>query len=290
MPENEFSIDPNIQMGTVTLSVADLERTLQYYQENIGLQLLQPVEDYVILGAGDTPLLKLIHQPGAVRSRNTTGLYHYALLLPSRLELARTLQHLINTHTQFTGAADHLVSEALYLNDPDGHGIEIYRDRSRSKWYTTDDTLKMDTVAFDIDSVLGELSIETDPWNGISPQTIMGHVHLHVADLTAATNFYGDILGFGKPPITVSIPSAEFVGAGGYHHHLGLNIWAGIGAPPPPPEAVRLISFEINFPNQDALNAVIARLVTTNYRPRQIERGWEVLDPSQNALILKTLN
>src|SRR5262245_56312794 len=144
------SIAPNTTVGVVSLTVGDLERELAYYQHNIGLQLLERTGDVAVLGAGQTPLLQLQELPGAQVVRRATGLFHFALRVPSRLELARTLRHLAESQTPIAGASDHLVSEALYLSDPEGHGIEIYRDRPRSDWYDAQGRLQMDTQRLDL--------------------------------------------------------------------------------------------------------------------------------------------
>jgi len=239
-------------IGRVALSVADLERSLTYYQERIGLTLLE-VEgqtrgtervEVAVLGTPERELLHLHEQPGARPTRGATGLYHFALLVPSRLELAHVLQHLVNTETPIDGASDHAVSEALYLTDPDGHGIEIYRDRPRAEWPYLGGTLQMGTKPFDVQGVLAELNgVSSSDWISLDPQTTMGHVHLHIGHLQSALDFYTDVVGFDM--VMRYGPSAGFVSAGGYHHHLGLNTWAGVGAPPPPADAARLLWYEI---------------------------------------------
>jgi catechol 2,3-dioxygenase len=286
--ELSFSLDPRVTVGAVSLTVADLDRSLGYYQDNIGLKLHETNGNAAVLGTGTTPLVKLHELPGARRVHRATGLYHFAILLPSRLELARIIRHVIETRTPVTGAADHLVSEALYLPDPDGHGIEIYRDKPRSAWYDEDGTLIADTLPLDVDGILEELTSETQPWNGIHPDTVMGHVHLHVANLAEADGFYVDVLGFSKPPTTFPVPTASFVNAGGYHHHLGLNTWAGVGAPPPPDDAARLLVYEILFPDAGALAPVIDRLKASEIHPVEQEEGWLVQDPSRNNILLRT--
>jgi catechol 2,3-dioxygenase len=284
----EGSLDPRVTVGAVTLSVADLERSLDYYRHNIGLTLQEREGDTAVLGAGARPIVKLREQPGARVVRRVTGLYHYAILLPSRLELARTLRHLAETDTPLSGASDHLVSEALYLYDPDGHGIEIYRDRPRSDWYDEHGNLVGDTLPLDMDGLIGELAGDDAPWTGINPAARMGHVHLHVANLAEADRFYVDTIGFGKPVSFGNIPTASFVSAGGYHHHLGLNTWAGAGAPPAPADAARLLSYEILFPHAAALAPVLARLEAAGVAVAEQEGGRLVKDPSLNSILLRT--
>ena len=281
-------LDPRVTVGTVTLIVADLERSLQYYLGKIGLELQMRNSGTADLGAGGKTFLKLREQPGARVYRRVTGLYHYAILLPSRLELARALRQLADLRVPLSGASDHLVSEALYLYDPDGHGIEIYRDRPRSEWYDERGDLVMDTLPLDVEGLIRELDGDDAPWEGIHPDARMGHVHLHVADLAAAERFYVDVIGFGKPADLDYIPTARFISAGGYHHHLGLNTWAGVGAPPPPADAARLLSYEILFPDAAALAPVLERLEAAGIPVVEEEDGRMVKDPSQNNVLLRT--
>lgn len=282
-----FTIHPQTHMGRVHLTVADLGRSLDYYQQGIGLALLRHDGRTVYLGAGERELLVLTEQPGARPTRRTTGLYHFALLTPSRLELARTLQHLIDTETPIYGASDHAVSEALYLTDPDGHGIEIYRDRPRDAWEYTNGRIKMVTEPFDADGVLGELNGRTLPWTGLHPNTIMGHVHLHVANIPAAEQFYAELLGFEVMAHYGS--SASFVSAGGYHHHLGLNTWAGEGAPPPPPDAARLLWYEIVLPETAVLTQLVSRLQSAQISVTQnTDDVYQFSDPAGNGIRLVT--
>ncbi|MCB9444425.1 MAG: VOC family protein [Ardenticatenaceae bacterium] len=281
-----FTIHPQTHMGRVHLTVADLGRSLDYYQQRIGLTLIRQEDRAVYLGAGERELLVLTEQPGARPMRHTTGLYHFALLTPSRLELARTLQHLIQTETPIYGASDHAVSEALYLTDPDGHGIEIYRDRPRAQWEFPNGRLKMVTEPFDADGVLGELNGRSQPYNGIHPDTIMGHVHLHVANIPDAELFYGQLLGFEI--MARYGPSASFAAAGGYHHHLGLNTWAGVGAPPPPPDAARLLWYEIVLPDTAVLDELTRRIEAVGLAMEKRGNGRYLTDPAGNGILLIT--
>jgi catechol 2,3-dioxygenase len=280
-------IHPNTTMGAVALTVADLDRSLAYYQQQIGLALLQGSAEGALLGAGERVLLRLTAQPGAhpVQQRRT-GLYHFALLVPSRLELARTLNHLLTTKTPISGASDHHVSEALYLSDPDGHGIEIYRDRPRLEWEYPNGWLRMGTDPFDGEGVLGELTGHEPAWVGIHPATVMGHMHLHVAQIAASEQFYGGVLGFDR--MASYGGQASFMAAGGYHHHLGLNTWAGVGAPPPPTDAARLLWYEIHLPDAAALAATLNRVREANLPVSEQAEGWLLHDPAQNAILLKT--
>jgi catechol 2,3-dioxygenase len=283
-----MSLPANIQMGTVALTVADLERSLHYYQHNIGLRLLKQDGDVAVLGVNGRPLLQLHEQPGARPTRHTTGLYHFALLLPSRAALSHTLHHLLATNTPITGASDHGVSEALYLTDPDGHGIEIYRDRPRSDWYDENGQFLLYTKAFDVDGVVAESQAESqakpNSWAGLPPETVMGHVHLHVADIAESEHFYMNVLGFEL--MARYGRAASFISAGGYHHHMGLNTWAGVGAPPAPPDTARLLWFQIILPDEEALAKLLSRLNEANIPYRQDESGVFVQDPSQNTIVI----
>lgn len=279
------SIDPRTSCGAVALIVADLDRAVRYYTEQIGLQLLRRANDAAFLGAGGKVLLQLTEQPGAQPvQQGRTGLYHLAILTPSRRELSRTLHHLLATNTRIDGASDHGVSEALYLSDPDGHGIEIYCDRPRDQWPLPGGALQMTLEPLDARRLLAEAPEGADGWQGLQAGTTIGHVHLHVASIPTAEKFYVDTLGlelmqrFGG--------QASFVAAGGYHHHLGFNVWAGVGAPPPPADAARLDWYELRLPDLPALQAVVERLHAAGMAPEQEDARWIVRDPSQNRLVL----
>jgi catechol 2,3-dioxygenase len=246
------TIDPATSVGTVTLTVGDVDAEASFYREAIGLRETRRHRDTVELGAADgaIPLVRLRSRPDAPpRPRGTTGLFHLAILVPSRADLARAIHRVTGAGARFTGASDHLVSEALYLDDPEGNGIEIYRDRPRSEWeYEPTGELRMGTVALDIDSVMAELP---DAENPAMPEgTVIGHVHLHVGDLGPAEEFYAGRLGLD---VTVrSYPGALFLSRDGYHHHIGLNTWQGVGAPPPPPGSRGLEDFEITLPDVES--------------------------------------
>lgn len=277
------TLPADTRMGLVSLSVGDLARSLNYYQRHIGLQLQQRENGTATLGSGDRPLLRLTEFPGAYHQRRATGLFHFALLVPSRLELARTLRHLVESEVRLDGASDHLVSEALYLSDPDGHGIEIYRDRQRSAWYDQQGRFKMDTLRLDFEGLLAESRRDPSPWQGLHPGTVMGHVHLQVADVAVARRFYTEILGFEH---MTDYPSASFVSAGGYHHHLGMNSWYSAGALPSPENAARLLSFEIVLPDDQALVQTVGQVKAAGYPIESQPDGWLLHDPSQNVILL----
>jgi catechol 2,3-dioxygenase len=276
-------LPPSLTLGWVHLTVANLDRSLAFYQNNLGFKLHRREGDTAYLGAGGPDLLALTGRPGARRYAGRTGLYHFALLTPSRLELARSLKRIAETRTPVEGFADHLVSEAIYLPDPDGNGIEIYRDRSRSEWYDAQGNFRMGTEPLDIDGVLGELTDHDQDWNGLDPATVLGHMHLHVRSIPEAQKFYCQMLGFD---LMASLGSAAFVSAGGYHHHLGMNIWGTAGASPPPPESVGLRYFTVNLPDRTEVDKVLNRVRSANLPIEEHAKGWLVRDPSQNALVL----
>ena len=243
------AIDPATEIGRVTLTVRDLDGERAFYERVIGLDQLAASEGRVVLGAGTRPLVELVEDRAAPpRPPGTTGLFHLAILVPDRAELARSLQRLIDARWPLQGASDHLVSEALYLADPEGNGIEIYRDRPRGDWQRSGDELRMATLPLDLNDVLaenGDAGVES----GVPAGTKIGHVHLNVADLASSERFYADQLGLD---VTArSYPGALFLAAGGYHHHIGVNVWRGDGAPPPPAGALGLRSFELLVPGAD---------------------------------------
>jgi catechol 2,3-dioxygenase len=216
--------------------------------------------------------------------RGTTGLYHFAILVPTRADLARALRRLVVADTVMQGAADHGVSEALYLADPDGNGIEIYRDRPRAEWPYAGGALRMGADPVDLDDLLAEPP-SAPPSAGLARGTAIGHVHLHVSSLAAAERFYVGVLGFDL--MQRYGPSALFVSAGGYHHHVGLNTWAGVGAPPPPPGAFGLRHFTLQLPSA-AIEAVAARIRAEEIPIETVEGGLLVRDPARNAILLAT--
>ena len=231
-------------IGQVSLTVSNLDRSLLFYQDVLGFAESQRDGQVSFLAPpGGRVLIELHERKDAIaKPRRSAGLFHFAILVPSRAALGRSLRRLAEKRWPISGAADHLVSEALYLNDPDGLGIEIYRDLPRDSWRMNDGELAMATDPLDLEAIHDEPGAET-PWHGLEAGTVMGHVHLHVPHLDTAEAFYCGRIGF--EPIVRRYPGALFVSAGGYHHHLGLNTWVGVGAPPPPENAAGLRSFTI---------------------------------------------
>jgi catechol 2,3-dioxygenase len=271
------------RMGAVHLTVADLERSVRYYAQAIGLQVLERDGRLAALGTGGDTLLVLVEERGARPATGFTGLYHFALLLPERADLARWVAHAAREGVALTGASDHFVSEALYLDDPDGHGIEIYWDRPREQW-EGQVAARMTTLRLDLDGLLGELDDpRTEPFAGLPAATTMGHVHLKVADIAPTVAFYRDTLGFGL--MAALGPQAAFLGAGGYHHHIGANIWESAGAPAPPAGTAALRRATIVLPDEPARRALLDRLAGAGRRVDE-DDGVVVRDPSGNALAL----
>jgi catechol 2,3-dioxygenase len=277
-----YGLHPRTQVGEVHLTVSNLTRSISFYERSLGLKLLSMEAERAELGAGGRVLLYLYEVPGAVRAPGRTGLYHYAILVPSRLALAYSLKRLIDTKTRMQGFADHLVSEALYLADPDGNGIEIYRDRPREEWRSQQGQLVMDTLPLDLQGILDELGDEADMPNVIDPETVIGHMHLHVADIAAAERFYCDVLGF---ELMASLGTADFVATGGYHHNIGFNIWNGLGAPPPPTDSIGLRYFSLRLPSPKEIERLALRLIAANTRFDLDNQGLWVRDPSRNLIL-----
>ncbi len=235
------------RLGRVRLQVADLTRSIAYYEDVIGLGVIDRQGPIAMLGprgSGDV-VVELHERPGAKRvtRRGQIGLYHFAILLPNRAALGRFVRHLAELG-EYAGMSDHFVSEAVYLQDPDGLGIEVYADRPREAWRAENNQLAMTTVPLDMQSLMAEAGDE--PWTGAPPGTVLGHVHLYVRDLADASAFYHEGLGFDK--VVWSYPGALFMSAGGYHHHLGTNTWAA-GAPLAADDEARLLEWEIVVPD-----------------------------------------
>ncbi|HTI32953.1 MAG TPA: VOC family protein [Miltoncostaea sp.] len=274
-------------LGPVRLRVADLDRMAAFYGRAIGLRELGRSGAEVLLGTGDgTVLVELEGDPSApARPARSTGLFHQAILVPTRGDLAVALRRVLDAGWGFTGASDHLVSEALYLDDPEGNGIEIYRDRPRDEWRRdASGELEMATLPMDVDGVIASAS-EGTPDEGMPDGTVMGHVHLQVADVPAAERHYTDGLGWD---VTVrGYPGALFVSAGGYHHHLGLNTWGTRGAPPPPPGARGLMRYRVVVPTAADLRALGERLDAAGVPAERRDGGLEVADPSGNRALVE---
>lgn len=280
----DFKIHPDTKIGDVHLTVSDLDNSLQFYQQSLGFRVRRREGDTAYLGAGAQDLLVLTQDPNARRLPRRTGLYHFAVLVPSRFELAQSLRRIAETRTPVEGFADHLVSEAIYLPDPDGNGIEIYRDRPRSQWRYSGDSIRMATDPLDLDDLLNELEGKDQPWQGLASGTTIGHMHLHVAHLGDTQDFYNKLLGFDLMASLAG--SALFVSAGGYHHHIGLNTWQGVGAPPPPPGSIGLRYFTVRLPDEGEVEKVSKRVIQAGMPVKEHPDGLLLRDPSSNGIVL----
>lgn len=272
-----FRLPAATHPGRVRLQVGDLARSLEFYRGVLGLAELDRGEGSALLGApaagdgGDaTPLVELRERPGArpVPYRGRTGLFHFAILLPERAALGRFVRHLGESGVR-AGAGDHLVSEAFYLQDPDNLGIEVYADRPRDTWQRVGRELVMATDPVDVPSLLAAAG--DTRWDGMPAGTVMGHVHLHVGDLARAAAFYGDALGFDR---TVwEYPGALFLAAGGYHHHLGTNLWAGAGATAPGEDEAQLLEWTLVLPDGEGLDGAAESLAAAGFETRRAAEG-----------------
>jgi len=278
-------IPPDTHIGKVRLRVADIDTLTEFYERVVGLHAVERDGDLARLGPdGGEPLVELVSAPGAPEAPSfSTGLFHLAILVPDRAELARSLRRVGGAGWRLTGASDHLVSEALYLRDPEGNGIEIYRDRPRDQWGRDGGELRMATLPLDLEDVLGELGPGDQEANGMPAATTIGHVHLQVADIPAAEGFYNG--GLGLDVMVRSYPGALFLAAGGYHHHVGLNTWQSQGAPPPPEGALGLDRYELVLPSADERDAAAGRLGESG-DPVRLDEGVLATDPSGNRLLL----
>jgi len=276
-------ISPATSVGAVHLTVADLDRSVDYYTRSIGLQLLDRGGDRASFGAAGVELVVLVGQAASRGLGRHTGLYHYALLLPDRPDLARWLTHAARDRVPLAGLSDHFVSEAIYLSDPDGHGIEIYWDRPRAGW--EGQVARMTTLRLDVDDLLSELDEpRSEPFQGMPDGTRMGHIHLKVAEIDATISFYRDVLGFAL--MAQLGGQAAFLSAGGYHHHIGSNTWESAAASPPPPGSAGLIHAAIVVPDAAEQDRVLGRVDAAGQAPVASPHGPLIRDPSGNGLVI----
>lgn len=279
---SKFHENNNPFVDHVHLYVSNIKNSLQYYEQIIGLRLLTEQDNVIHLTADGTRPLVTLEQPEnvALRTERTAGLYHFALLLPERKDLAAFVKHLFDKEIHF-GASDHKVSEAIYLRDPDGNGIEVYHDRDDSDWDWDGDEVQMSTDPLDTTNLLEDLQAE---WTVIPEQTIIGHIHLHVSNLEETEHFYKDVLGF---QLMTRYPGAIFMATGGYHHHIGLNIWNGEGAPPTKENSVGLYEYRIVYEENELID-VIQKATSANVYVKETEIGYVMEDPSKNRILLTT--
>ena len=256
-------LPPETRMGAVHLTVADLDRSLAYYEQQIGLRVHARDGDRAQLGTGGEDLLILTEELGARPADGYSGLFHFALLVPERIDLARWLAHAARHRIALAGMSDHFVSEAIYLRDPDHHGIEIYADRPRELW--EGQVERLTTLPLDTNDRLATLADPmSEPFDGLAGGTVMGHVHLCVADVEQSVEYYRDVMGFA---LMVQLgDQAAFLSAGGYHHHLGGNTWQSAGRPYAPDGHARLTQMTIVLPDEASRAAVAERVGGTDVR------------------------
>ncbi len=275
--------EPNTFVGQVNIKVQNFERSLTFYKEIIGFKVLEQTEYSANLTADGQTVLLTIEQPKNVMPKQgrTTGLYHFALLLPERSDLASVVKHFVDKGIQI-GSSDHLVSEALYLSDPDGNGIEIYVDRPSSEWIWNREEVDMAVDPLDFRNLLTELK---EGWNGLPVGTVMGHIHLHVSELAKTEEFYTKGLGFEV--VNRYGSQALFISTGKYHHHIGLNTWNGVGAPIPPANSVGLESYTLVLPNEEERQNVLANLKNIGAEVSGENDSFITTDPSGNRIQLQ---
>ena len=279
------TLPATLRLGAVHLSVADLDRSIAFYEDAIGLRSHRREDAVAAMGVGEEDLLVLHKEAGARRAGRHAGLYHYALLYPSRKELALAVVRLVATQTPIQGASDHGTHEAIYLPDPDGNGIELAADRPRDRWPRPLDYAG-GPHPLDFDSLMAVVAGE-EPRRQAAPGLRIGHVHLHVGDLKRGLDFYRDVLGFEL--ITFMPGAAAFVSAGGYHHHLGFNVWRGEGVPAAPADRVGLRHWTVVLDDPQEVAAVRERVRAAGIEVEEWESGgFAVRDPWGIAVLFVT--
>ena len=288
------SIHPRTRLGPVELTVASLDRQIPFYQDYLGLRLRQRQPGQAELGVGGETLLRLIELPAARRVRGTTGLYHFAVLVPSRRDLARVIARLLSR--QYPNyPTDHLMTETTYLDDLEGNGIEVYTDTPEDGTFSfaggrfeardAQGNLRSGRDPLDLDELFRHLSPSDDLNERLPSATVIGHVHLHVADLAEAVRFYHDGLGFDTMGLAPAFQAA-FLSAGGYHHHVGVNTWLGEGAPPPPAGGLGLRHFTVIVPDQAEVDRLRERLRLQDAETAAQDGGFLSHDPSGNGVLV----
>jgi catechol 2,3-dioxygenase len=278
-------IPPQTRPSAVHLTVADLDRSVGYYESAVGLRVHDRSGGRAALGTGGEDLLVLFEEPGARPARGFSGLYHFALLVPERADLARWLAHAARERIPLVGLSDHYVSEAIYLNDPDEHGIEIYWDRPREVWEGSV-AERLTTLPLDTRSLLGVLDDPANaPFEHLAAGTVMGHVHLRVADVASTIAFYRDVLGLAL--MAALGDQAAFLSAGGYHHHVGANTWESAGAPQAPPGSATIRQATLLLPDGAARDRIATAVARAGQEPEPRDGGVLVRDPSGNPIVLQ---
>jgi catechol 2,3-dioxygenase len=283
-PATHATLPVGLRLGAVHLTVTDLDRSIGFYEEAIGLRTHRRDDGEAALGVGGDDLLVLVGEPDAQPAGRHAGLYHFALLHPSRLELARAMKRLIATRTPVSGASDHNISEAIYLPDPDGNGIELAADRPRERWGDlSDPTTIGGPTPLDLAGLLEPVEDE-EPRGQASDELTVGHVHLHVGDIDGAVAFWCDAVGF---EVMTRFPSAAFVAAAGYHHHLGLNTWRGEGVGPMPDGVVGMRHWTIVLEDAEQVAAVREHVSAAGFEAEERPGGFLTRDPWRNAVLIR---
>ena len=275
-----------LRLGPVHLTVSTLDGSVAFYERSLGLHLHDRDGRVATMGTGAEDLVILVEAPGAAPGGRHAGLYHYALRFEDRRGLARAVKRLAGTQTRIEAASDHGVSEAIYLRDPDDNGIELYADRPRTRWPPPrhpGETVEMYTIALDLPDLMRHVEGEA-PRAHAGAGLVMGHVHLHVGDVERALAFYRDVLGFA---VTVNLGTAAFVSAGGYHHHLGVNVWLGRDVEPRPGHAAGLREWTVLLASREELAAVRGRVAAAGLEARAHRGGFLVRDPWQTAVAFR---
>lgn len=277
-----FHKAPVNNVSEVTVNVSNIEKSLDFYQEIMGFKVNSQIGNEAELSAdGKTTLLRLVKPSNPMNQHRTSGLYHFAVLLPKRSDLAAFIKHL-STKDVRLGASDHAVSEALYLDDPDGNGIEVYRDRYPEEWVWDNDEIHMVTEPLNIEEILKTDTGE--PFNGLPEDTVMGHLHLHVANIEEAVHFYSE--GLGLDIVSRSGPQAAFLSFDKYHHHIGINVWNGVGAPRPDKNNTGLNYYVMKYHTESAVEKTVENLKELGYEVEETPEGYFSEDPSGNKVLI----
>lgn len=278
----KFHSNPATFVGHVKIKVQDLQRSLQFYKEIIGFDILEQTANTAKLTTdGKTSILSLEQPENPLpKQGRTTGLYHFAILLPTKTDLANIVVHLVENGVRL-GSSDHLVSEALYLNDPDGNGIEIYIDRDPKEWAWNADEVVMTVDPLNFEKLLQHRG---EGWNGLPKETVMGHIHLHVSELKDTEEFY--VKGLGMDVVSRYSGQALFLSYHKYHHHIAVNTWNGVGAPKPKDNSVGLHSYTLIFPDEKAKQATVSNLQEIGATVSEEDGVFVTYDPSGNRVEL----
>ena len=281
---SSFHEKPNKFINHIALKVQDIDRSKEFYKKIMGFNILRENNKEVILTVdGSTPLITLIQPEDIIpKLPRKTGLYHFAILLPNILDLGLFLKNIRDNKYPLIGGSNHGVSQAIYLEDPDDNGIEIYIDTDTSTWNWKASHVNMTNEPLDIDGLLNEAGNKS--WEGLSPKTIIGHIHLHVADLIQSEKFYKEGLGYN---LVSSIPNqALFFSSGEYHHHIAINIWNGKGSPPLAENSAGMKYYSIVFPNVEERKRTINNLNKLGYKVMEEKDEFFTEDPSRNKIKL----